>query len=132
MLALFGAKVGADSRACAARDDELEPILARVVTLAGDDFDDVAVLELVPQRHDGPVHARSGAAVTDFRVNRVGEDGTGKDYNGQSKIVDPRGNDLVDLGDQEVMKTIAISHDALTTFRQKFAAHLDADSFTIN
>lgn len=65
-------------------------------------------------------------------VNRVGVDGNSIAYNGCSTAIDPKGIPLWLQKDGEAIKTIKLSADDLTGFRQKFPALLDADTFEIN
>ncbi len=64
-------------------------------------------------------------------VNRVGEDGNGVRYSGDSAVIDYLGNDLATLAEAEAVTTVPIDLAPLTRFRQKFPVHLDADSFTL-
>jgi len=65
-------------------------------------------------------------------VNRVGEDGNGISYSGDSRVVDCRGEELADLTDQDCIHTMELSYDDLAAYRQKFPVHLDADDFSID
>lgn len=63
-------------------------------------------------------------------VNRVGEDGNGLPYAGDSMLVDFKGEPIVDHAPQEsFVETATISLDALSAFRDKFPAWQDADTF---
>jgi predicted amidohydrolase len=64
-------------------------------------------------------------------VNRVGKDGTGLDYSGDSLVVDPRGRLLADAGATDGIVTAQLDRPALHEFRDRFPAHLDADRFTL-
>lgn len=66
-------------------------------------------------------------------VNRVGVDGENILYNGDSKMIDARGESLLnDLGDSaEHCETIEISKSELDIFRAKFPVWKDADDFRI-
>ncbi len=64
-------------------------------------------------------------------VNRVGRDGNDKDYAGGSAVIDFLGEAVVDLGNSPAVATVEIDRDALTAFRERFPAHLDADRFTL-
>ena len=64
-------------------------------------------------------------------VNRVGEDGKGIPYNGHSAVYNFKGESLIDLGEEEQVKIISLSAEALKRGREKFPAHLDADSFSL-
>lgn len=66
-------------------------------------------------------------------VNRVGIDGKGFTYRGDSMIYDPRGKKLADAGKrEEVTRTCTLRKSDLDEFRSKFPAWKDADSFTID
>ena len=64
-------------------------------------------------------------------VNRVGRDGTGVPYAGDSAAVDFLGPTLVEGGDAAVVMTVALEAGPLGAFRERFPAHLDADRFTL-
>ncbi|MGM0667123.1 MAG: amidohydrolase [Bacteroidota bacterium] len=65
-------------------------------------------------------------------VNRIGTDGNGIEYCGDSALIDPRGNIIAQaqLDKQEVI-THEISLDELKKFREKFPVWLDADPFEL-
>lgn len=66
-------------------------------------------------------------------VNRVGTDGKGLGYAGDSCVLDFKGFHLIQLESNESdVFQIEISKAPLIDFRNSFSAHLDADSFTIN
>lgn len=65
-------------------------------------------------------------------VNRVGEDGKGLHYPGNSAIINPKGETLHRMNKEEAIHSEILSGEMLTKFREKFPAHLDADEFTIN
>jgi predicted amidohydrolase len=65
-------------------------------------------------------------------VNRIGTDGKGWQYSGDSLAIDFKGNYLVDEPvDTEFTKTITLDHLALLEFREKFPAWMDADNFQL-
>ena len=64
-------------------------------------------------------------------VNRVGDDGHGVPYAGDSAAIDFRGRTLVDAGSAPALLTVELPREPLATFREKFPAHLDADHFTL-
>lgn len=64
-------------------------------------------------------------------VNRVGVDGNDIPYAGGSAVIDYLGRDMVDLGDQPGVATVALDLAALREFRQRFAFHEDADRFSL-
>jgi omega-amidase len=64
-------------------------------------------------------------------VNRVGEDGNGIYYSGDSMVVDPLGEILYHKKDEEDVFTIALSKKHLDDTRKKFPFWKDADRFII-
>jgi omega-amidase len=64
-------------------------------------------------------------------VNRVGQDGNGIAYAGDSMVVDPKGQVLLSASRLECLPTLTLSRQDLVQFREKFPAHLDADGFEI-
>jgi len=65
-------------------------------------------------------------------VNRVGRDGNGIDYAGDSAVYDFLGNALADSGDKAGAETVTLDHDALRRYREKFPAWRDADGFRLD
>jgi len=65
-------------------------------------------------------------------VNIIGEDGNQLNYQGDSALVDFKGNLLLDLKNQKQIATAQILLEDLSTFRQNFPAFLDADSFELH
>lgn len=65
-------------------------------------------------------------------VNRVGMDGKGIHYTGDSVVVEPRGTTIATIGPgTEGLATVTLDATALQEFRAKFPAHLDADDFDL-
>jgi omega-amidase len=64
-------------------------------------------------------------------VNRVGEDGKGIYYSGDSGIVSPKGEWLYQAEDRDEIHTHTLERSALEAFRLKFPADKDADEFSI-
>ncbi len=64
-------------------------------------------------------------------VNRIGVDGKEIAYNGCSAVIDPKGDHLWFAKDEEAIKTIKLVAEDLITFREKFPALSDGDSFDI-
>lgn len=62
-------------------------------------------------------------------VNRVGKDGNGVNYTGDSAAVDYLGQPMTALSEREFVTTVTLDKAALDGFRNKFPAHLDADEF---
>lgn len=65
-------------------------------------------------------------------VNRVGTDGNGLHYNGESAAIDYLGNPLSEATGEEVVATALLQAAPLLEFRQHFPAMLDADAFTLD
>lgn len=66
-------------------------------------------------------------------VNRVGIDGKGFVYRGDSMLYNPKGKRLATAGKrEETTRTCTISKTDLITLREKFPAWKDADTFTID
>ncbi|MDY6947637.1 MAG: amidohydrolase [Pseudomonadota bacterium] len=64
-------------------------------------------------------------------VNRVGKDGSGIDYSGDSAAIDFLGQPMTPPSQQEFVATVALDKAALDAFRARFPAHLDADDFRL-
>jgi predicted amidohydrolase len=64
-------------------------------------------------------------------VNRVGRDGNGIDYSGDSVVDDFLGQPLVECGAQPEVATVTLSAQSLAEHRTRFPAQLDADRFQI-
>jgi len=65
-------------------------------------------------------------------VNRVGEDGKGFAYSGNSAIINPKGEPISSIPEHEnITATVKISLDDLNTFRKVFPVGMDADEFKI-
>ena len=66
-------------------------------------------------------------------VNRIGLDGNGITFSGDSAIIDFKGEILSHINPhQNAIETITLSHAALKDFRSSFPACMDADNFEIN
>jgi len=66
-------------------------------------------------------------------VNRIGLDGTGIPYSGDSKVIDPRGAILAAIpAHQAGIETVILDGNDLLDYRQKFRVLEDADRFTLN
>ena len=65
-------------------------------------------------------------------VNRIGTDANDVAYSGDSGLLDMAGADLCQLGSADEVATVTISGDKLMRFREKFPAHLDADTFSVS
>ena len=64
-------------------------------------------------------------------LNRVGTDGNGHAYSGDSAVIDFLGEPLSECADQEVVATTTISGERLAAHRDHFPAMLDADTFQL-
>lgn len=64
-------------------------------------------------------------------VNRVGEDGNGIRYSGDSMVVDPLGEILYSKNGEEAIATIVLQKEKLEAIRAKFPFWKDADDFSI-
>lgn len=62
-------------------------------------------------------------------VNRVGVDGQGVDYSGDSQVFSPKGTQLAKSLSQEEILTVSLSFSEMTEFRRKFSVLNDADEF---
>jgi omega-amidase len=61
-------------------------------------------------------------------VNRVGKDGNGIAYSGDSTVIDASGKILFEQTQLECVQTITLSHSALLEYRKSFPVWMDADS----
>ena len=64
-------------------------------------------------------------------VNRVGTDGNGLKYSGDSSVIDPTGRVLFQSAFQELEHTIRLSYADLRSYRKSFPALMDADRFQV-
>jgi predicted amidohydrolase len=64
-------------------------------------------------------------------VNRVGEDGNGIAYSGDSVVISPQGEELLNAGSEAGLFSCQLNHAELASYREAFPAHLDADHFTL-
>jgi len=64
-------------------------------------------------------------------VNRVGVDGNELPYAGDSAVIDPLGEPLVELGAQEQLVTLQLDPAPLLAHRERFPAWMDADEFNL-
>lgn len=64
-------------------------------------------------------------------VNRVGTDGNGLAYAGESAVIDYLGNALSECADMEVVSTTTLFLEDLEAYRERFPAMLDADRFEL-
>jgi len=64
-------------------------------------------------------------------LNRVGVDGNELPYAGDSAVIDPLGEPLVELGAQEQVITVTLDPAPLLAHRERFPAWMDADEFSL-
>lgn len=64
-------------------------------------------------------------------VNRVGEDGNGHHYAGDSSLIDPKGEVIFRQNQTETVFQTTLSLDELRAYRERFPANRDADDFRI-
>ena len=64
-------------------------------------------------------------------LNRVGRDGNGLDYVGDSLAIAADGQLLLDCAEQSGLFRVTLSAAALQQYRSKFPCHLDADQFAL-
>ena len=65
-------------------------------------------------------------------LNRVGTDGNGLSYSGDSAVIDFAGTPLAELGAQEQTITVSLDAAALAEHRARFPAWMDADEFRLS
>ena len=65
-------------------------------------------------------------------VNRVGTDGNGLHYSGDSAVIDFVGHPLSEATDEELVSTTLLQAAPLIAHRAKFPALLDGDAFTLD
>jgi predicted amidohydrolase len=64
-------------------------------------------------------------------VNRVGKDGNGASYAGDSAVYDFMGRSLGGEHGGDFVETVVLDREALDNWRKEFPAHLDADEFDL-
>ena len=64
-------------------------------------------------------------------VNRIGTDGNGSAYTGDSQVLDFQGERLLSAGEADGVFRVTLEAAPLAAYRDRFPAHLDADSFHI-
>ncbi|MBL4752123.1 MAG: amidohydrolase [Flavobacteriales bacterium] len=65
-------------------------------------------------------------------LNRVGEDGNGIAFAGDSVILDAKGTVLSESGPHEETLQASLNYAELETFRSKFPVYMDADQFSLD
>lgn len=64
-------------------------------------------------------------------LNRVGNDGNNYYHSGDSAVIKPDGEPLIECSDEEKILTASLSKDDLLKFRERFQFYKDADDFVI-
>lgn len=64
-------------------------------------------------------------------INRIGSDGNGLFYPGNSQVIDYKGNEIGNCGTDEQILTITISKKELQKFRERFPVWKDTDQFIL-
>ena len=64
-------------------------------------------------------------------VNRVGTDGHGYPYSGDSQVLDFLGDSLLDAGEGDGVFQVSLNAQKLARFRERFPAWRDADGFVL-
>jgi predicted amidohydrolase len=64
-------------------------------------------------------------------VNRIGQDGKGHAYSGDSQVLDFQGESLLQAGDTAGVFRVVLKAHELAAYRQRFPAHLDEDDFEL-
>ena len=64
-------------------------------------------------------------------VNRIGRDGNGTSYAGDSVALDFLGQSLSSEGGGDRAETAVLDMESLRSYRESFPAHLDADEFEL-
>ena len=64
-------------------------------------------------------------------VNRIGKDGNGTTYAGDSVAIDFLGQTLGGDRGGDFAETVVLDHESLVAYRRDFPAHLDADPFEL-
>ena len=65
-------------------------------------------------------------------LNRVGVDGNELPYAGDSAVIDPVGEPLIELGTQQQIASVTLDPAPLLAHRERFPAWMDADAFTLS
>jgi omega-amidase len=64
-------------------------------------------------------------------VNRIGEDGKGHPYSGDSQVLDFQGELLLEAGAEAGVFRASLNAAQLAAYRQRFPAYRDADAFSL-
>ena len=64
-------------------------------------------------------------------VNRIGNDGNQIYHNGESVVLNFKGENLFSAGSEEITHTVTISKEPLSAYRKEFPVLRDADDFNL-
>ncbi|WP_300657380.1 nitrilase-related carbon-nitrogen hydrolase, partial [Pseudomonas sp.] len=64
-------------------------------------------------------------------VNRIGQDGKGHAYSGDSQVLDFQGETLLDAVDADGVFRLSLKAAELAAYRERFPAYRDADAFNL-
>jgi len=64
-------------------------------------------------------------------LNRIGIDGKGHKYGGDSQVINSYGDVLFHLGDQEYVQILSLDREKLEKHRKDFPVGMDADGFEL-
>ncbi len=64
-------------------------------------------------------------------VNRIGEDGKGHAYSGDSQVLDFQGEALLEPGAADGVFRVTLKAAGLAAYRERFPAYRDADAFDL-
>ena len=64
-------------------------------------------------------------------VNRLGTDGNGLEYSGDSMLFDAWGDEVINADSEASCFTETLDYQTLRKYRKQFPAHLDADTFNL-
>ena len=64
-------------------------------------------------------------------VNRVGDDGAGFHYTGHSTVVDPMGENMVELHEEEKIKNVSLVHEEILKLRRYMQFLKERDDFKL-
>lgn len=64
-------------------------------------------------------------------VNRIGVDGMGIEYAGDSQVIDPKGTKIFKAENREIIESVNLDYHQLYSFRKKFDTLKDGDVFNI-
>ncbi len=65
-------------------------------------------------------------------LNRVGSDGNGLDYSGDSLVIASDGKTLLDCEDKNGVFSTSLNYQSMAHYRSKFPCYRDADSFQLD